>query len=277
MNVQFNQKMLSSFLLYLDHNLLDKGNSFANYSGFLYPVESKISGRFAYATPFKQLVNDTSLSGGAHVMSGVYLNGNFVTVGQSGLLSINHNQGAAYFSSQLPANTIVSGNYSIKEINVELTDDFEYKLLFETKFVTNSKFNQVLSGLPLDTKLTPSVFLKMKKSRNEPFGFGGIDNDEVRVRAIIIVDNEFQRIGVCNILQNLNYRPFQIVESTPFDYLGNFTGVNYNYNGLNFNNGYYPLVLDVDVKDIQYTSEFANIGRSVAIVDFKLSSIMRHP
>jgi len=276
MQVQFDNRLISSFLLFLDNQIQSKGVCYTNYSGRLYPITSPYQGLYAYATPFKQLCNDTSISG-ANVMSGVYLNGVFVTVGQSGLYSINHKQGTAYFTGQLSSSVVVSGRYAIKDFNIELADQVEYKLLYETKYVTNSKFNQTLSGLPLDVKTAPVIFLRPKNIENKPFAFGGIDDNEMKIRAIIVADNEFQRIGVCNILKNLNLKGFSIVNSTPFDYLGNFTGLNYSYSGLSYDTVYSPLITEAKVIDVPRVGELENFGRATAIVDFSISTYMRHP
>jgi hypothetical protein len=275
MRVQFDNKLISSFAQYLDHYVQEQGVAYSNHSGLLYRINSRDDGLYAYATPFKQLVRDTAISG-ANVMSGVYLNGNFVTIGQSGLSRINHDEGTVYFTGQLPANTVISGNYAIKDFNVDITENAEYKLLTMTKYVTNSKFNQVLSGLPSDTRTTPAIFLKAKDTDNKPFALGGIDDNAYRIRAIVITDNEFQRIAVCNIMKNLRYKVFSVVDSTPMDYLGNFTGLNYNYDNLNFNTGYSCLVMEAKARNIPMEGDFADLGRSVAEVDFTISTLMRH-
>jgi hypothetical protein len=241
----------------------------------LYPVQTKLGGYYAYSTPFRQLVNDTAVSG-ANVMSGVYLNGNFVTIGQSGLSMINHDLGTAYFNTALPSNTVVSGRYAIKDFSVQYTNQLEYKLLFETKYVTNSKFNQVLSGLAADVKTCPAIFLKPKVTENLPFSFGGLDDNSFKIRAVLIADSEFQRIVACNVLKNLNLQTFRIASSTPFDYLGNYTGLVYNYNTLSFISGYESLITEVKVIDVPLKGEFENIGKSIAMVDFAVSTIMRH-
>lgn len=278
MKVPFDAKYISSFLLFLDHRIQNEALAFSNYSGLLYPINSSIQGLYSYATPFKQLCNDTSISG-ANIMSGVYLNNNFVAIGQSGLYAINHDQGAAYFTSQLPQGTVISGRYSIKDFNVVLTDQIEYKLLFETKYVTNSKFNQVLSGLPLDTKTSPAIFLKVKSSENKPFAFSRIDDNSLKIRAVIIADNEFQKITVGNVLKNLNYSQFNIVNYTPFDYLGNFTGINYNYGNLSFDSTYTCTVMESRIIDIPLSTitDFQSINRNMAMADIVLSIIMTHP
>lgn len=275
MRVTFDVNLLSSFMLYIDHVLQANGDAYYNYSGNLYSVQTKIANTYAYATPFRQLVSDTSISG-ATVMSGVYLNNNFVGVGQSGLSMINHDLGTVYFTGQLPASTAISGRYSVKDFSIQYTDKLEYKLLFETKYVSNSKFNQVLSGLAADTKTCPAIFLKTRVTENKGFSFGGLDDNNFKIRAILIADNEFQKISANNILKNVNFKTFNITSSHPFDHLGNYTGLNYNYNNLSFLPNYEALITEVKVIDVPLKGEYQDIGRSVGMLDFEVSVIMRH-
>jgi hypothetical protein len=275
MRISFDNRLMSSLLLYLDHEVLDGGAAYTNISGRLYPVSSPYSGLYAYATPFKQLVNDTSIAG-ASVMSGVYLNGAFVTIGTSGLYSINHNQGVAYFTGQLSSSVVVSGRYAVKDINVEITDKAETKTLFETKYIPRLRYNQTISGLDTDVKTLPALYLKYQETEAPPAAFGGIKDNKLKIKGLLLTENESQRISACNILKNLVHRIVPIVTgSTPFDYLGNFTGVNYNYNSLTINTDYSPIVLDVKVKDVPLMGEFSSIGTRIASVEFTISTFMR--
>ncbi len=275
MNPQFDNKLMSSFLLLLDHRIQDKGSAFTNYSSQLFPVTSYVNGKYAYASPFKQLCNDTSISG-ANVMSGVYLNGHYVSIGQSGLSAINHYQGAVYFNNVLPSNTIVSGNYAIKDFSIELTDQPEYKLLFQTKYLASNKYNQTLSGLDLDTKTSPIIFLRTKSDDNVPFALGGIENKTKVVRAIVIADTEYQRTAVCNILKDMTFSPFFLTNTLPFDAMGNMTGINYNFNSLIRDSGYFPWIMRVKVIDVPTVADFATMPKNMSMVDFNLNTLALH-
>ena len=135
MNVMFDHQYISSFTLFLDNQILSQGSSFTNYSGLFYPVNSYLYGYTAYNCGFRQIVNDISISG-ANVMSGVYVNGQYTTIGGSyGLASINHSLGNIYFTGNLlPQNPIISGNFAIKDFNISITDEQEYDMLFNTEF-----------------------------------------------------------------------------------------------------------------------------------------------
>src|SRR5580698_778679 len=117
MQLQFDHLYYSSLLLFLDNQVLAQGNCYQNYSGLFYPVNSYIANTYAYNCGFRSIVGDVSIQQ-ATVMTGIYLNGNFVTPGTSGLWAINHSLATIYFTGNpLPSKTIISGNFAIKDFN----------------------------------------------------------------------------------------------------------------------------------------------------------------
>jgi hypothetical protein len=276
MIAQLDTKILSSFLLYLDHEIQAKGQAFQNVTSRFYPSLSPISGTYVYTSPYKPLCNDVSISG-ANVLSGVYLGNQYVQVGQSGLSAINHYKGALYFTGQsVPANIPISGNTAIKEINIKITDKQDWKLLFETQYVYNNT-NPVSSttGLPLDTEVSPIVFIRYKGQENKPFGFSKLDNQTMYIRTVVVADTEFQKMGLTSIMKNMNYRTIPLVVSTPFDSLGNMTGINYNYSTLSIDTSLTPMILGVKAIDVPQQGDYRDIVRNMAIVDFELSTVAR--
>lgn len=262
-------------MLLLDNEIQKRGQAYTNYSGLFYPIPSDINGLYTYSAPYKQLCNDTSISG-ANVMSGVYLNGHFVTVGQSGLVGINHYQGALYFNQNLPKNTVISGNYAVKDFSIELTDQPESKLLFETKYWSFANNITPLSGLTLDIRTSPAIFLRTKYGENVPFALGGMDDRTKKIRAVVIADNEYQRSAVCGIMQNMAYTPFYLANSIPMDQLGNMTGINYNFKNINFDAGTFPWIMKVKITDAPRHAQFKDVWKNTALVDFEISTIYKH-
>lgn len=275
MKVQLDTKVISSFLLYLDHVVQDEGEAFNNEVVRFYPKASPVQNTYIYTSISKPLCNDISITG-AHVLSGIYINGAYASVGTSGLTSINHYQGALYFTGSFPSGTVISGDAAVKEVTIKITDKTDWKLLFETQYVSNGQHGtQPSTGLGLDTEVSPIIFLRHKAQENKPFGFARLDNQMVAMRAIVIADNEFQKIGLTSILKNLNYRPVQLVSATPFDALGNMTGINYNYNTLSIDTSVTPIIYSVKVIDIPQRGEYKDIRRNMAIVDFELGTVAR--
>lgn len=273
MIAQLDNKIMSSFLLYVDNLIQTNGQAYVNMNVNFYPVYSPYAGTYVYASPLKPICNDTSVTGAA-ILSGVYLGNQYVTIGQSGLKSINHYQGALYFTGINPSNVPISGYMGVKEVNVKITNKQDWKLLFETEYVTNS-MNPIMptSGLPLDSEVSPVIFLRFKGQENKPFAFSHIDNQTMAIRAIVVGNSEYEKMALTTILKNINLRTIPIVASTPFDSLGNMTGINYNFYQLPIDNSFTPIVWSVRVIDVPQKGDYQDIVRNMAIVDFEISTI----
>lgn len=272
---QFDNEILSALLLYIDYRIQSKGSGYLNWSSQLYPVNTDINGYSCFSSPFGAMVNDTGLTG-AQVISGVYVNNVYTPVGSGNLVAINHYKGAVYFNQQLPSGTIISGNYSIKEIPVYIADEAEYSLLFENTYTTTNKYIETLSGLALGTETVPCVFLRTKNNAAIPFGFGGLEDKTKTIRATIISQNEFHRMAVSNILTDMLYAPFYIPNSIPFDSLGNYTGLAYSYTGLSFNTSTLPWVMKTTAVDVPRAGEYKSVPFRFSFVDIDISTIKLH-
>lgn len=275
MKVNYQNSLTSSFLLYLDHEILTKGEAYSNVSSLFYPISGTYKGYYTYATPYKQIVNDYSITG-PNQMSGVYLNGSFVTPGQSGLVAINHYDGQAIFSSSKDSYTI-SGNYSIKDFNVYLTDKSEDYILFYTKIEPKSRRDIPVRGLDTNEITYPAVFLTLESSTNDPFAFGGVDMTKAYFRTIIMSDDMFKLDAICGILRDTSHNFFKMVNNADlkFNAMTAYTGTPFNYSSVATGTPIY--IADVDVSKVRpvNSANFTNLNPQVfsAIVDFELQDI----
>lgn len=262
--------------LFLDNRLLTSGEAFFNHTGRFYPTNNLYAGRTTYSLPFKQIVNDQSVPN-ANVMTGIYLNGVNVAVGQSGLLNINHYQGTVDFSSALPANTSISGSFAVKEANIYVTTENDEKLLFYTKYFKNPRHNQTLSGLAPDAYPLPAIFLKKRGGEDVPFSFGSVDNTVTDIRAVIVSDNAYLSDGIASIFKDCHFRRFALV-TPPLDARQAYTGSAYNYTGLangQVNRG--PLIQKVrESKLSKQTNEDSKDDLQITYVDFEVSQVRSH-
>lgn len=272
---QLDHVILTSLSLYLDHAIQNQGSAFSNKSGLFYPDNSNSFGIYTYSCSYKQLCNDTSISG-ANIISGVYLNGVYAGVGTSGLIGINHYEGDVYFNQQLPKNTIVSGNFAVKEINVTISDQPDYKVVLNNKFASNPKYAQVATGISEDVTVFPAIILVPKFQETLPFAFAGIDNNAMTVRAMIVCETAWQRVGVGNILKNLRLKTLNLVSKTPFDFLGTYTGIPYNYNNLPFYQYPTSYIMEAKVTEIPEVGGFSDATKQFSMCDFKISSWGSH-
>jgi len=275
MLAQIDNRIISSFLLFLDHEIQRQGAAYQNKTGLFFPANSIINGLTAYTTSYKQLCNDTSING-ANIMSGVYINNAFTPIGSGGLAAINHYDGSIYFSNPPASNAIISGSFAVKDVNVYLSDQPDYKLLFDSQYLSNAKYGQPLSGLPLDAKVVPAVFIVVKTQENKPFSFAGLDDNNIRLRAIVVAQNLFQKVAICNIIKNFRLRRLPVIDYTPFDYLGDVTGINYNYNNLTPDSYYNPIILETKSVTIPERGEFVNTFKQMAMIDISISTWAGH-
>lgn len=249
MKPQYSNQLLSSFLLYLDNKILTKGEAFFNTSTQFYPSNTIYNNYYTYSSPYNQIIADNSIPG-ATIMTGVYVNNTFIGTGQSGFHSIDYNNGRLYFTSELPANTVVSGSYAVKEYNIALTSIPEETLLFETSYSSKPKTDQNMTGVDLDAMQYPVIFIRNNSMTNEPFAFGGTDNTRNYIRLIVMSDSQFSNDAVNSIVIDIknSYIPLFNTGQFPFNYLGHAT--NYNYTGATANSiseGNAAFIEDVDV------------------------------
>ncbi len=232
MKAQFDNRVMSSLLLFVDHQLLAHGEGYTNHSSYFSETNQTYSNYYNYASPFKQFVSDISVTG-ADVMTQVYLDGVAKNPGDSNFNSIDYLNGQVNFTSQVTGSNRLSGNYAVKEFNVYLTTLSEEEILFESKYHLKPKTNQVVTGLAPDSQTFPAVFVKSTSIENVPFAFGGTDQTNFNARLIVLADSAFNLDSACSILKDVvKSNVYFIQDELPFNALGAYTGVAYNYTGL---------------------------------------------
>jgi hypothetical protein len=264
-------------LLYLDNRILTKGEAFTNVNTQFYPSDTIYNNYYTYSSPYNQIIADNSIPN-ATIMTGVYVNNTFIGTGQSGFHSIDYNNGRLYFTTELPANTIISGSYAIKEYNVTLTSFPEETLLFETSYSNKPKTDQTATGASLNSIQYPIVFIRSNSMTNEPFTFGGTDNTRNYIRLIIMSDSQFSNDAINSIIidSKNSYMPIFNTGQFPYNYLGHAT--NYNYTGITANSvseGNCAFIEEVDVAQFNsqiFSQQFREVNLEVysSIIDFQV-------
>lgn len=226
----FIDDLYSSFTLWFDHQLLDKGEAYSNASGSLAKRnDPNLSSYHIYASQYKQWVYDKSITG-ANIPSGVYVDNSFVSRGVSGL-KIDYQEGRAIFTGS-KSNWSVSGNFAVKDFNIYTTTKSDEELLFETNYVVNPSTKYMATGDLTDKVVAPCIFLKIKNMDNEDFAFGGMDNTVVNARAMILASSESSLQGVGNIFCDSQKTSFCLLNNTPLNRFGDTKSGMYNYTGL---------------------------------------------
>ena len=180
----------------------------------------------------------------------------------------------------------MSGDFSVKDFNVYITNDLEEKLLFETQFKVRNAADTTATGLPPSTMTYPAIFIKNNGSRNEPFAFGGLDHTETDIRAIILSDDQYKIDAVGSIFRDKarTFVPLIPAANMPFNALGDFkNNVQYNYTGLTNPNSPDNVSKTGVFIDNVYTSKIGgvsyaqktNINPDVfsMIIDFEISDV----
>lgn len=275
MKANFSNTITSSFLLYLDHRIVDKGDGYSNVGSNFYPVSGIYQDKYTYAAPYKQLINDNSI-GNATKFSGIYLNNNLITPGTSGFIGIDHYNGQLLFSSGLSSPTI-SGNYSVKDFNLYTTDKSEETLLFLTKIEQRPRLPQTARGLAPNEITYPAIFLRMDDTTNDPFAFGGTDMTKFSYRAIVMANSMYNLDSACGILRDSSHNFFRTIDNSSLhlNAFGCSTGQLFNYTGAATGEPIY--ISNVAVKKVQAmnSADFVNLNPNVysAFVDFELEAI----
>jgi len=267
--------LMSSFYLWLDHEITSVGQGFAPTSGKLFPVNDyNFQGYNVYSSPFRQWVSDSSISGAA-VPSGVFLNGNYTPVDNTGVI-INYNRGEVLINSSLPKPANITASYSKKDFNIYYTDEREESLLFENAYSLAPKFRQAVSGLGADDQPFPCIFLKNTSYENKPYALGGQDKTLTTIRAIILSDSMYLLDGVISVMTDSARKVLPILDPTglPYNYFGGFNNgaSSYQYSQLtsiqNTNLAYIDRVSVSRLDEIKNKS--INSKVVAAMVDFDL-------
>lgn len=232
MKQTFNHKLFTSFTLWFDNQLLNKGEAYQNQTGIFYrQIDESLPTYSVYASPYKQFVYDAGVSG-ANIISGVYIVGSntFIPRGTSGL-QIDFQNGRILFNSGVNAPSGFSGSFATKEFNTYITNFDSSQFIFESAQGNNKNIRYVATGIAPRVYKAPCVILSNAYSSNEGFAFGGEDKTKSTIRAIILSKDLWQQDGINSIFRDTNNLPFPIVPAseTPLNYFGDLkTGYNYN-------------------------------------------------
>ncbi len=286
MNPQLDHLVMSSFKLFIEHEILKYGAAHFPISTYFYPTQNLINGLNTYSAPFKPIIGDNSISNITGI-TGVYLNDTLVGLGISGFSGINYAEGWVYFTGNMAGNTI-SGNYSVPEFNVSLTSKPEEELLFETKFNKRPRTLRQATGLSSEETTYPIVYLKNDGGSNAEWAFGGVEDTNINIKGIVIADSQFNLDGVCSIFRDTNRKYVALISGNqmPFNALGDYrSGVAYNYDSLiasklQTNNSFY--IDDINVLGFSRYSKILGELKSInpeiypALIEWNVS-IIRTP
>lgn len=228
MRETFNHKAESSFYLWFDNYLLDKGQAYINETGLFYPApDSTRPGFSIYSSQYKQLVWDYSITG-ATVMSGVYNSSGFIP-NNSGI-KVDYQNGRVLCDA---AQTNLSGVFSRKEFNVYPTNEADFPLELEKIMGNNPNIGKQNTGISPYNLAAPCCLISLSSSENTPFAFGGQDITNATARVLVVSKDKWQMDGILSIFRDSNNSKIPLIPASgvPLDFYGNLK-FNYNYRDL---------------------------------------------
>ena len=277
MKEQFYHTATNSFLLWFDHLLLSKGEAFTNRTGKFYNYsDPRLGGGYsAFGSPFKQWVNDSSISG-TSIPSGVFVNGSFTP--RSSNLRLDFTNGRV-LTKNIATSSTITGSFAVKDFNIYYTNETEDDLLINQQFKPNPRVYSPSEAYvsPYDPAV-PAIFVSCSSMTNDPFAFGGMDSSTLSMNALVLADNPYQLEGVLSLFadaKNLNV-PVITMSNHPSNEWGDLKSGTYSYNDWVSAHGdsANPLHID-DVTTSKLTDKAKksiNTNLFVGFIDFELKS-----
>ena len=161
MKPQYQHELMTSFMLWFDNHLLNKGEAYSNQTGTLYYFnDSRLpDGYKAYASPYKQWVTDSSIVGSVNPV----IPTSFMGSGRADDIIFDFENGRIIETgNNFGTNETITGTFAVKDFNIYLTNDTEEDLILENKFQLNSRYNKTESGVEPYDQMTPAIFLSSK-------------------------------------------------------------------------------------------------------------------
>lgn len=268
MKPQYQHQVMTSFLLWFDHELLTEGQAYSNKTGTLhYFDDSRLpSHHKVYASPYKQWVTDSSVAGDVAPI----IPTSFMGSGRSDKIIFDFENGRIIETgSQFNTNETITGTFAVKDFNIYLTNDTEEDLILESKFVNNSRYSDSETGIKPYDQATPAIFLNNEITQNVPFAFGGEDETQMTIKAVVLAENQYQLDGVLSIFADSVQKSISMI---------NFTGhPSTEYGDLKEGGYYYTGTIDgitekLYINDV-VVSKLSDSAKKQAIGDLKVGFI----
>jgi len=196
MEEQLGNKILVSLYRWYDHTLLQEGVAFENKTSILYGQEDpRLGGSslFKYASPHKQWVVDSSVSG-ASIPTGISGASSIPFTGNS--IFADWDNGRIISDSDL--GTGLQATYSTKNFNTYVTNDSEEKLLFQNRYQINDFYTLPPSGIAPYQQAAPACFITLATTDSDPYALGSSDfQDEQYKGRVIVMSNNAMHIDAC--------------------------------------------------------------------------------
>ena len=276
---QFIHKVTSSFHLWADHILLDRGQAYSNLTGaFTSYADERLPDSFrSFGCPHKEWVADSSISG-ATIPTGFYVNGSFQPRDSDSFVLDFVN--GRVLTSGISSSATITGAYSVKDFNIYATNQDEESLIVEMCENYLAEYNEVGTDistpyLPPYAQKVPAIFINTQTQENVPLALGGTDNSQVRVNMTIFAKTPYELDGVLGLFADTSDEVFKELPlgSTPLTEWGEIKNNNYNYANLVAASG----ISNISIDSVKTSKVSDSLKRSlktelyIGFADFELS------
>ena len=272
----YQHQLLTSFYLWFEHFLLEKGEAYKNYStDFYHYSDDRIPDKTVFGSPYKQWVYDKSISS-AQINPVISGDSGLISEGTSGM-TFDFDNGRVLFDSDFATGTNISGSYTVKDFNVYISNQTEESLITAGKYKTNSRYGRTLTYVPPYDQATPAAFLSLGSTTNVPFAFGGTDNTITDINAVVFAEDIYQLDGALSIFADSMNVLFGNIPFTgaPLGEFNNIksaypTGYDY-YNTASTNDGEKYIIDRVTVSKMSDTAaKTMPVDLFVGFIDFEI-------
>jgi hypothetical protein len=277
MKPQYKHELMTSFMLWFDHELLQEGEAYSNKTGTLYAKsDSRLPNTYISAqSNYKQWVNDSSITGEVNPIIPTDFQGS----GRADNIVFDFDNGRIIETGgSFTTGDALTGTFAVKDFNIYLTNETEEDLILENKFQINSRYGDPsMSGIDPYDQVVPAIFLNSEYMRNEGFAFGGEDLTKNIIKAVVIADSEYQLDGALSIFADTARKTFSKIPFSghPSTEYGDIKGGVYDY--LSLSNSYSSqapyFIEDVTVSKFSERAQSRLPGNlKVGFIDFDVST-----
>ena len=234
MKPQYQHELMTSFLLWFDNHLLQKGEAYSNKTGTLYGFEdSRLPSSYkVFASPYKQWVSDSSITGEVNPI----IPTSFVGLDRTDDLIFDFENGRVIETGgNLIGNEVLTGEFAVKDFNVYFTNETEEDLIIENDYEINSRIipREQKPIAPYD-QVVPAVFFNTTFAQNKGFAFGGMEETTTKIIATVMSEDSYMLDGVLSIFADSHNENIAIIpmEKHPFNEFNDLKSGIYNYKNL---------------------------------------------
>lgn len=281
----FQSNLFASAYLFLEHRYLQYSVAFQNAQvKFYYAPDSRLpTGYVSYASPWRQFVYDSGVSGAAilNVVSGGAFSTNCLN--RASGIHIDYENARVIVPSSFGTNLTLTGYAAFREFNMYQPNETEEQILTQAKFFLNPRYRSPpTSGLAPYVMATPGIFLNTIETHNDAYQFGGLVNTKTTLSMVILAESQYQLRSLFSVFGDCRYQYLPML-NTIDDVLDGFGdvkgGTGYNYLtlcGMFGQPGNLVYIEDVRMSRVSDRLPL-NASQVAGVVDMELSYIRSSP